>query len=421
MGKKKGGKKKGKKSGGGGKKGKGGEREDQMTVREAVMALDIQRKERAVEDLMYEIKGLDEKNKRHQGRNERLKEEQEIHIKNLIRQAKEVEAARDESRSYSCTDVELAMREVWARQKLEEEEIYNLGVSIDKTDRDYQEMFQQVEMWRAYRDVGAKHHSDQIKLLQFDLESMNKNFDNHCTHLQRQLDISKNEITAEMEECMQEQKHEASERAMQLMDTNGVQEIHENEWLKTEAEIHRKEVANIRKIVENLELENIRLISELVDCQVEDLKIHRNFADVSFEKENDDNDVMNMKALSIYAPDYKSPTGTPSRAITSGIERRPKSALLQAIEDKIFSIETSHSDDESFEEEEEDEHILEQQKYLHLGPLELKLLCVAGEQKPIHPIDSRIQVVSGRTADTTVTRPVWPISSTMLQSVQESK
>lgn len=418
---KKGGKKKGKKGGGGGKKAKGGEREDQMTVREAVMALDIQRKERAVEDLMYEIKGLEEKNKRHEGRNVRLKEEQEIHIQNLLRQAKEAEIARDEGATYTCADVEIAMREVWARQGIEEEDVNSLTASIEKTDAEYEDMFRQVELWCAYRDVGTKQHYDQIKLLQFDLESMKKNFDDHCVHLQRQLDISKSEITADMEQCMQEQKHEASERAMMMMDSHGVQEIHENEWLKTEADIHRKEVSHLQKIVEGLERENIELISKLVDCQVEDLKIHRNFADATFEKENDD-DVMNMKVLSIYDPNYKSPTGTPARAILSGKER-PKSALLQAIEDKVFSIETAEYSDEDEEwiDDDEAENILDQQKYLHLGPLELKLLCIKGEAKPIYAMDAGIQIVDGTSADTTVTRPVWPISTTMLNSVQTSK
>ncbi|XP_039249567.2 coiled-coil domain-containing protein 83-like [Styela clava] len=437
---KKGGKKKGKgKKSGGGKKGKkSGQREDEMTLQEAVLAFQIQVKEKAVEDLMFEIKGLQEKNKRHQARNTRLKEEQDIHIKVLLRQAKEQETEQDSKESFTCEHVEKAMRQVWWLSRTEEQQLKNLETKINGIDKEYSNVWEQVEMWRAYRDSGAKQHADQIQVLELELEDMKRSFEDICAHLKRQLHNAKSEVKSYMDQCMAEQQHLASEKAMEQMDKIGVQEIHENEWLKTEAEIHRKEVASLYSIVETLEHENIQLICELIDCQAEDLKISRTFANVGFEGE--ETDAMDRKQMSIYEPGYKSPTGTPTRrAITPGKER-PRSAMQAAIEDRVFSI--KFADDSSEGEESEDEenklalhvdvenklalhvddedNILSQQEYLHLGPLELKLLCVRGEPKPIHEIDAGIQIVDGTSSDLTVTRPRWPVSPPMIRKAVET-
>ena len=57
--------------------------------------------------------------------------------------------------------------------------------------------------------------------------------------MKRQLDAAKSEVKAHMDQCMAEQKHLASEKAMEHLDASSVQEVHENDWLKNEAEVHR--------------------------------------------------------------------------------------------------------------------------------------------------------------------------------------
>jgi len=47
------------------------------------------------------------------------------------------------------------------------------------------------------------------------------------------------EVMAHMNRCVAEQKHLASEKAMEQLDPVSVQEVHENEWLKHEAQVHR--------------------------------------------------------------------------------------------------------------------------------------------------------------------------------------
>jgi len=60
------------------------------------------------------------------------------------------------------------------------------------------------------------------------------------------------------------------------------------------------------------------------------------------------------------------------------------------------------------------------QEFLHLGPLEVKLLCVTGQKKPIHSLDAGLQIVDGSKSDVTVTRPVWPIHPSMIRSAVQS-
>lgn len=122
---------------------------------------------------------------------------------------------------------------------------------------------------------------------------------------------------------------------------------------------------------------------------------------------------MDRKEISIYQPGYESPPSTPTKAIGYS---RPKSAMLAAIEDRVFSV-PSYQDDEDYEEE----NILEQQEFLHLGPLELKLLCVNGNKMPITNLPQGMEIVNitSTTEDTKVIRPNWPITPYQIKAAVE--
>ena len=64
-------------------------------------------------------------------------------------------------------------------------------------------------------------------------------FSSLAAHLKRQLDAAKGEVKSHMDKCMAEQKHLASEKAMEKLDPASVQEVLENDWLKNEAAAHR--------------------------------------------------------------------------------------------------------------------------------------------------------------------------------------
>nr|CAB3228728.1 coiled-coil domain-containing protein 83-like [Phallusia mammillata] len=420
--------KKGKKKGkGGGKaKKKSGKREDEMSLKEAIMAFQIQVKEKTSEELQFEIKGLKEKNKRYQERNARLKDEQFIHIKTLLRQAKEQEQELEQKEVYNSEHVEQALKEKWDAGRTEEESLDELRLKIARTDQDYGQLRAEVDFWTSYKSFGADEHKTQIHLLETELEDMQTNFDDMCAHLKKQLDAAKMEVKSHMDRCMAEQKYLASEKAMGKLDPISVQEVHENEWLKNEAEIHRAQEQHLRERLEDLERENLEIISELLDCRQEDLKISRNFYMTQFV----DNDAlidenmadMDLKQMSVYKDGGSTPdVFTPAQM---AIEDRPRSAMQAAVEDKVFSImppqEELDEDEEEENDEDQDAYNLEKDmEYLHLGPLEVKLLCVTGEKKPIYEMDAREEIVDGTRPDLTVTRPRWPVQTPMLRAALE--
>ncbi|XP_076819679.1 coiled-coil domain-containing protein 83-like [Clavelina lepadiformis] len=427
---KKGGKKKG---GKGNRKKKGEKREDEMTLKEAMLAFQIQVKEKASEELQFEIRGLKEKNKRYQERNARLKEEQLIHIKTLLRQAKEQEHELEQREVYNSEHVEQALKEKWEAARVAEGQLDELRLKIEETDKEYTEVSAEVEYWSSYRDHGSDEHKTQIRLLNDELDDLQHNFDEMCAHLKRQLDAAKSEVKAHMDQCMAEQKHLASEKAMEHLDASSVQEVHENDWLKNEAEVHRAEEKNLRAALEVLERENLEIISNLLDCRQEDLKISRNFYLTQFTENEilDDSNMldMDMKQMSVYQKGYDSPScSTPQQ---KAIEDRPRSAMQKAVEDKVFSIMSIQEEEEEEEEEHnleadmiahQDEYInvYEDKEFLHLGPLEIKLLCVHGEKKQVHPMDARQQIVDGTKPDITVTRPRWPVQTPMIKAALDA-
>uniref|UniRef100_H2YFX4 Coiled-coil domain-containing protein 83 n=1 Tax=Ciona savignyi TaxID=51511 RepID=H2YFX4_CIOSA len=421
------GKKGGKKKGKGGGKGKknAGKKEDEMTLKEAILAFQIQVKEKSSEDLQFEIKGLKEKNKRFRERNARLCEEQQIHIKTLLRQAKEQEKELAQRQVYNSEHVEQALHGKWEAARREDKELDDLHLRIAEVDKELSNVGSQVEYWTDYKNIGSHEHATQIQILNSELEDMQRNFDDMCGHLKRQLDAAKCDVTMYMEHCMQEQQYLASEKAMEHLDAASVQEVHENEWLKNEAQIHREEERSLRKLLEELERENLESISELLDCKQEDLKISRNFYLTQFEDDevlDDDNMLdMDLKQMSVYQP--------PSHDITTAIEARPMSAMQRAVEKRVFSLlQEQEENEEEGEKEWESEmvaqqvrdiNVYEEKDFLHLGPLEIKLLCVHGESKPIHPIDATLQIVDGSKPDM-VTRPRWPIDPPMIRSALEN-
>nr|XP_002132030.1 coiled-coil domain-containing protein 83-like [Ciona intestinalis]XP_018667846.1 coiled-coil domain-containing protein 83-like [Ciona intestinalis] len=419
---KKGGKKKGKGGGGKGKK-KGEKREDEMTLKEAILAFQIQVKEKASEDLQFEIKGLKDKNRRFRDRNARLYEDQQIHIKTLLRQAKEQEHELEEKEVYNSEHVEQALREKWAAARNEDKELDDLYKRIEQVEQEYAKMSSDVEYWTEYKDVGSEEHAKQIHLLNSELEDMLRNFNDMCGHLTRQLEAAKYEVTLYKEECMAEQQHLASEKAMEHLDPASVQEVHENEWLKKEAHIHREEEKNLLRLLDELESENLSIISELLYCKQEDLKISRNFYMTQFEEDEilnqDTMHDMDLKQMSVYQ------TKDDDNNSVKAIEPRPMSAMQRAVEQKVFSIlpeqeeEEEEWENEIIARQDQDINIYEEKDFLHLGPLEIKLLCVTGESKPIHPLDASLQIVDGSKPDM-VTRPKWPIEPPMIRAALEN-
>lgn len=430
------GKKKGKK--GGGKKGKKGgkkSKEPQMTAKEAILGYQIGIIEKKLEDVMYETRGWEEKNKKLTDRNTTLLDEQEVLIKHLLEQAKIADQYFSEEEIKRREDVILCMKDKWDRQRELEREIEGVKKQIASVEEEIRLVQKEVDYCKNYRDVEQHKNKKRINLLEADIEDMEASFQEMKTHLERSNERSKNEISSRTENMLDKQKDLATQKAISKLDKYSQREVLDNEWLTREVNLHRKDTEALREKVEGLEKGNLEIMAELFECKIEDLKISRKFFLTQFE-ENENleetgvlemdlgnlsiNDTTASKQMVLYD------SGDGDGAVYKPVVR-PKSATQRAVEEKVFSLArgmTVESDEDSdnvsddtelldnmfFEEEDWND-------YLQLGKVELKLLNVTGQQMPIHvpiqPSEAEIQAKQCN-PDT------WPVTQPMLKQAASS-
>lgn len=430
------GKKKGKK--GGGKKGKKGgkkSKEPQMTAKEAILGYQIGIIEKKLEDVMYETRGWEEKNKKLTDRNTTLLDEQEVLIKHLLEQAKIADQYFSEEEIKRREDVILCMKDKWDRQRELEREIEGVKKQIASVEEEIRLVQKEVDYCKNYRDVEQHKNKKRINLLEADIEDMEASFQEMKTHLERSNERSKNEISSRTENMLDKQKDLATQKAISKLDKYSQREVLDNEWLTREVNLHRKDTEALREKVEGLEKGNLEIMAELFECKIEDLKISRKFFLTQFEEnENlEETGVLEMDLGNLSINDRTASkqmvlydSGDGDGAVYKPVVR-PKSATQRAVEEKVFSLArgmTVESDEDSdnvsddtelldnmfFEEEDWND-------YLQLGKVELKLLNVTGQQMPIHvPIQpSEAEIQAKRCNPDT-----WPVTQPMLKQAASS-
>lgn len=430
------GKKKGKK--GGGKKGKKGgkkSKEPQMTAKEAILGYQIGIIEKKLEDVMYETRGWEEKNKKLTDRNTTLLDEQEVLIKHLLEQAKIADQYFSEEEIKRREDVILCMKDKWDRQRELEREIEGVKKQIASAEEEIRLVQKEVDYCKNYRDVEQHKNKKRINLLEADIEDMEASFQEMKTHLERSNERSKNEISSRTENMLDKQKDLATQKAISKLDKYSQREVLDNEWLTREVNLHRKDTEALREKVEGLEKGNLEIMAELFECKIEDLKISRKFFLTQFEEnENlEETGVLEMDLGNLSINDRTASkqmvlydSGDGDGAVYKPVVR-PESATQRAVEEKVFSLArgmTVESDEDSdnvsddtelldnmfFEEEDWND-------YLQLGKVELKLLNVTGQQMPIHvpiqPSEAEIQAKQCN-PDT------WPVTQPMLKQAASS-
>lgn len=236
-------------------------------------------------------------------------------------------------------------------------------------------------------------------------------------HLDSSLEKTRNEIQIYTDETLNQQKHKASEKAINQMDKHSRQEVLDNDWLKREVLIHRRDTQDLTAEVEDIERQNLEVMAELFECKIEDLKISRQFYLTQFgEGENlDETGILEMDLAQL------SIEQSPGDQETKG--PRPKSATHRAVVDKVFSLVTaSLQSDEESDASSEDTDMLDNMyfeeedwgDYLQLGPLELKLLNVTGQTMPIHVPQPPSEEES---AAKTCAPDHWPVTQPMLKEL----
>lgn len=383
-------KKKGKKS--------GASKEPKLTVEEAIVAFQIEVKQRNFDDLMYDLQSLKEKNERLKDRNQRLKEEQLLHIKTLLKQVKEKDKEVEKAAEVGHEQVEVALVGKFDTMKAEEADVQVLNDQIEKKEAEIADVRRNIKKLEEYRDRGAEEHAKQIVILKQDLKEMQDSHDDIAAHLERSLKIARDEIETYTESTISKQKDIANEKATNNLDKDSCGEILDNRWLKKEVSIHREGHADLAESVEDLEKRNLEIMSEMFDCKVEDLKFTRKFYlsciddDESSDEGNveDDFEEELIEAHGVLAEQHEKPDDLLDNYFLPG--------------------------EDDFEDSP------------RLGPMELQLLSVIGTRKPVLPhlldADQEVNELAALPDSGDGSRPEnytsprhWPITNNMLQTL----
>ncbi|XP_017804750.2 coiled-coil domain-containing protein 83 isoform X4 [Papio anubis] len=248
-------------------------KEVKLPTSEALLDYQCQIKENAVERFMFQIKTLREKNQKYHERNSRLKEEQIWHIRHLLKELSEEKA--EGLPVVTREDVEEAMKEKWKFERDQEKNLRDMRMQISNAEKLFLEKLSEKEYWEEYKNVGSERHAKLITSLQNDINTVKENAEKMSEHYKITLEDARKKITKETLLQLDQKKEWATQNAVKLIDKGSYLEIWENDWLKKEVAIHRKEVEELENAIHELEAENLVLIDQLFNCRLVDLKIPR--------------------------------------------------------------------------------------------------------------------------------------------------
>ncbi|PAA52457.1 hypothetical protein BOX15_Mlig027923g2 [Macrostomum lignano] len=433
---KKGGGKKGKKGGKKSKKAK----EPGMTPAEAIWDYKIKLQERELEEIAFQVKGQLEMKERNQERNKRLAEEREAYMNMLLKRLQEQEK-KDSEHFTDRPKVVAAMQENWRLEQQEREEIRSLRQEIEQTIADTAATRSEIETWREFRDRGQLEQQTSIRLLRQEVRDIDETFKSMCEYLDRKTRQDRDRIQTTTDTALEEQKSRATDTAVQQLDKNTKQELVDNSWLKEEAETHRAEMERVLAQVEDLERRNLRIMADLFECRVQDLRFSRDFFLTQFR---DGDSLAEPGLLELDLDQVLASKGAIGGAGDSedGASRQPRSASEKALEDRFLALTTrlqsasergsgvGDRDDDAADSDAEDDieagdeelrQLLRELgddgrslgELMNVGPLEVKLLGVAGSAVRLHTP----YVPTAEELEAKQWNPdVWPVNRRMLHS-----
>ncbi|XP_007900688.1 coiled-coil domain-containing protein 83 isoform X2 [Callorhinchus milii] len=386
--------------------------EDKVILAEAFLGFRIQLKEKSMEDVMIEVRELEDKNILWKDRNEQLKREQQKLIKALLKQAKEQDKELEQREIINKEQVDQCLREKWDLVKDQIHNIEVIEIEINDVDEMIVERDTVKEYWMNYKFIGSKEHEKAIHLLEKEIRDMAISFQEMADHFQKVLMFSKSKTNKLTKNQMNEKKTIATEKAIGYMDQFSRQEVLENDWLNKEIKVYRQEVAELVAELHKIEQYNVELMQDLFDDQLKNLNLCRS---ILTTPETEDTDVLvtQVEKLKHKPAENKSSV---SRSESAILKVEQNSILMQslcAMKDrkptqlgKSVSQNLSyllHQDEKAYE-------------YLQLGPMEIKLLHVEGRSAPLHVFEppskqgpKKSETLSYREVDE------WPITNTMLR------
>ncbi|XP_075808986.1 coiled-coil domain-containing protein 83 [Microtus pennsylvanicus] len=363
----------------------GPQKDAKPLISEALLDYHREIKENAVERFMFQIRKLRDKNHRYQDRNRRLKEEQRWHVKNLLKELSEEKS--EGVPPVTREDVEEAMKEKWKFERDQEQNLKEMRIQINDAEKLFLEKLGEKEYWEEYKNVGSAQHAQLIASLQNDINTVKENAEKMSEQYKIALEDTRRRIIAETLIQLDQRKEWATQNAVKFIDKSNYREIWENDWLKSEISIHKKEVKKLERCIHQLEEENLVLINQLFNCRLVDLKIPRKlYLTQAAGQQVPPEDASLMLLETDNGENLKSPAETGSGEALSlllGSHEASSPVVIQVtdteregssspkIQDSVIHY-LLREDEQDFKE------------YVNLGPVALKLLSVEGKRMPIH-------------------------------------
>ncbi|XP_054097367.2 coiled-coil domain-containing protein 83 isoform X3 [Callithrix jacchus] len=373
-------------------------KEVKLPTSEALLDYQCQIKENAAERFMFQIKTLREKNQKYHERNSHLKEEQIWHIRHLLKELSEEKA--EGLPVVTRENVEEAMKEKWKFERDQEKNLKDMRIQISNAEKLFLEKLGEKEYWEEYKNVGSEQHAKLITSLQNDINTVKENAEKMSEHYKVTLEDSRKKIVKETLLQLDQKKEWATQNAVKLIDKGSYLAIWENDWLKKEVAIHRKEVEELQNAIHKLEEENLVLIDQLFNCRLVDLKIPRRLyltqaaglevppEEMSLELPETHTEKSELQPIKAESGNTMHSSDEIRTLHLSHEKSITDLQYVKTVEEESSCTESGDTDVKYLLYEDEKDF----KDYVNLGPLGVKLMSVESKKMPIHFQEKEIPV-----------------------------
>ncbi|XP_012989873.2 coiled-coil domain-containing protein 83 isoform X3 [Esox lucius] len=394
--------------------------EKKSTLAEAFINFQLQVKRKEIQEFQEEIRQLDAKKQRYTQLREQLKEEQMGHIRLLRKQAKELEQKLEQREVVNKEQVDQALQQNLELIHRQEKELAELRAEVSRLGEEVLVLQGERHIWQEYKMVGSQWHQQQIQHLEAELAHVQRGFQEMADNIQHSLKMTVNEIDKTTAHLIDEKKHLVTARAIKNLDQHSRHEIRENEWLKRELAIYKREVSILAVEVQQLEEENLEHLSQLFKDRLDDLQISRDIFLTQAAGLGPSGCAV-RDDVSGPSPDVLGSNPTPPlHPVTEAWWAQRQAKELERDETSSSCSRTAHR---LTEEPPQDlsELLYGGQTHLqhgdmHLGLLEQKLLCVVGQSLPLHPAPSETPSSEGAPSTPEVVQAPedWPVTAKLI-------
>ncbi|XP_009947409.1 PREDICTED: coiled-coil domain-containing protein 83, partial [Leptosomus discolor] len=146
--------------------------EPESAFPEALLKYQIETKEAAIDRVLFALKQVQKKNKEYHERNHRLKEEQQAHVRHILKQIEEEEKEQDEKEVVTRDDVEEALKAKWQYVADKEQLLKDLHSQIEETHQRLSVKQSERDYLLEYKNIVSKSQANKITSLEKDIKEV---------------------------------------------------------------------------------------------------------------------------------------------------------------------------------------------------------------------------------------------------------